>query len=178
MTAPAVVPLGKTIFGITVWAVLPGRTPGQRDGLRHLTWSGPGDAVHLCKGGRAGSAGDRREYPGRDAAAVSGPCRTGQEAAAAAQAWAAAQTEPVSPALAAVAATASAPHLTYAQALETLKDLYQRDPARGSAWTETGDIEQALYWAGHIGTGYLGAHVITRDSAGCFRIALNPGQAT
>ena len=39
--------LGETIFGVTVWAVLPGRQPGQQTDLAHLTWGGPGEAVHL-----------------------------------------------------------------------------------------------------------------------------------
>ena len=45
-------PLDKTHLRGTVWAV-PGREPGQTRNLRHLTWGGPGDAVHLCYGGIA-----------------------------------------------------------------------------------------------------------------------------
>jgi hypothetical protein len=169
---PAVAFLGKTTVGVTTWAVLPGRAPGQHDHLRHLTWGGPGDTVHLHEDGRTGSAGDRQEYPGRQAAAVSGPCTNPAEAAAAAQAWAAAQPEPVHPFLAA----AATPGLTYAQAEQALKGLYQIDPA-GPAWAETSDIEDTLYWAGRIGAGYLGGHVVIYEG-GAFRIILNPKRST
>lgn len=80
----AVDPLGKTVLGETVWAVLAGRTPGQESGLEHLLWGGPGDAVHLCTGGRADG---RLEYPGRDSGTVSGPCATADEAQQAARAY-------------------------------------------------------------------------------------------
>ena len=43
----AMIPLGKTAFGVTVWPVLPGREAGQRTRLVHLTWGGAGDALHL-----------------------------------------------------------------------------------------------------------------------------------
>jgi hypothetical protein len=80
----AVEPLGKTVLGETVWAVLAGRTPGQESGLEHLLWGGPGDAVHLCTGGRADG---RMEYPGRDSGTVSRPCTTADEAQQAARAY-------------------------------------------------------------------------------------------
>lgn len=95
--------LGVSVMGVSAWAVLPGRTPGQRDGLRHLTWGGPGDVVHLRAGGSIPGAGITMENYGADAGAVSGPCATRAEAADAAQAWAAAQPEPVHPRLAAAA---------------------------------------------------------------------------
>jgi hypothetical protein len=80
----AVDPLGKTVLGETVWAVPAGRTPGQESGLEHLLWGGPGDAVHLCTGGRADG---RMEYPGRDSGTVSRPCATADEAQQAARAY-------------------------------------------------------------------------------------------
>lgn len=69
-------PLGKTTVGVTVWA-MPNRVPGQRTGLQHLTWAGPGDSIHLWDGGLAQ---DRVEWPGHDTGAVSGPCKTAAEA--------------------------------------------------------------------------------------------------
>ena len=76
-------PLGKTRLGLTVWAV-PGREPGQTRNLRHLTWGGPGDAVHLGSGGIAG--GDT-EYPGEDMGRVSGRCPALLQAQAAVDAY-------------------------------------------------------------------------------------------
>jgi hypothetical protein len=76
-------PLDKTHLCGTVWAV-PGREPGQTRNLRHLTWGGPGDAVHLCYGGIA----DRdMEYPGEDMGRVSGRCLTFEQAQAAVDAY-------------------------------------------------------------------------------------------
>ena len=69
-------PLGKTTFGVTVWAV-PGREPGQQTGLEHLTWGGPGDTVHRHT---RGIARDGMEYPGPAAGTVSGPCQDDAEA--------------------------------------------------------------------------------------------------
>lgn len=69
--------LGETIFGVTVWAVLPGRQPGQQTELAHLTWGGPGDAVHLRGDGITYG---RMEHYGRDLGPVSGACNS--EAAA------------------------------------------------------------------------------------------------
>jgi hypothetical protein len=76
-------PLGKTQLRLTVWAV-PGREPGQTRNLRHLTWGGPGDAVHLCYGGIAD--GDM-EYPGEDMGRVSGRCHALKQAQAAVDAY-------------------------------------------------------------------------------------------
>jgi len=76
--------LGETIFGVTVWAVLPGRQRGQQTGLAHLTWGGPGDAIHL----RAGGTSDGHvEHYGRDTGSVSGPCHTEADAQKAAEAY-------------------------------------------------------------------------------------------
>jgi hypothetical protein len=69
-------PLRKTPSGVTVWAV-PGRDPGQQSGLQHLTWNGPGDAIHRHT---RGIAQDGIEYPGRDIRTVSGPCQNDAEA--------------------------------------------------------------------------------------------------
>jgi len=63
-------PLGKTTFGVTVWPVPP-RQPGQETGLRHLTWQGPGDEVHLCAGG---VRKDDQEFHGQVQTSVSGTC--------------------------------------------------------------------------------------------------------
>ena len=68
---------------VTVWAV-PGREPGQTRNLRHLTWGGPGDCVHLCYGGIADGA---IEYPGEDMGRVSGRCHTLEQALAAVDAY-------------------------------------------------------------------------------------------
>ena len=76
-------PLDKTHLRGTVWAV-PGREPGQTRNLRHLTWGGPGDAVHLCYGGIAD--GDM-EYPGEDMGRVSGRCNALKQAQAAVDAY-------------------------------------------------------------------------------------------
>ena len=62
------------------------------DGLRHslvnagmhLTWAGPGDAVHLCYGGIADAD---MEYPGEDMGRVSGRCHTFKQAQAAVDAY-------------------------------------------------------------------------------------------
>lgn len=74
---------GKTQLRVTVWAV-PGREPGQTRNLRHLTWSGPGDYVHLCYGGIADGG---MEYPGEDMGRVSGRCHTPEQAQAAVDAY-------------------------------------------------------------------------------------------
>lgn len=71
-------PDARTASGVTVWRVLPGRELGQRTGLKHLTWAGQGDAVHLHDGG--GTAEDGTEYVGRDTGTVSGRCGTEEEA--------------------------------------------------------------------------------------------------
>jgi hypothetical protein len=63
--------------------------------------------------------------------------------------------------------------LGYPAAVEALKALYQLDPADGARWVETSDIEDAMYWAGRIGRGFLGRHVITCDGDG-FRIQVAP----
>jgi hypothetical protein len=76
-------PLGTAHRGVAVWAV-PGREPGQIRNLRHLTWSGPGDYVHLCYGGIAD--GDT-EYPGEDMGRVSGRRPTFEQAQAAVDAY-------------------------------------------------------------------------------------------
>ena len=55
--------------------------------------------------------------------------------------------------------------MNYGQALQALKDRLQVDPTRGSAWVETDDIEQALYWAGRIGKGHLPGLVVTYDGS-------------
>jgi hypothetical protein len=81
--AAKLAPLGKTPFHLTVWAV-PGRQPGQTQNLRHLTWSGPGDYVHLCYGGIADGS---MEYPGEDMGRVSGRCPTLKQAQAAVDAY-------------------------------------------------------------------------------------------
>ena len=83
--APAtnLAPLGKTQPHLTVWAV-PGREPGQTRNLRHLTWGGPGDYVHLCYGG---VADEGIEYPGEDMGRVSGRCPTLKQAQAAVDAY-------------------------------------------------------------------------------------------
>ena len=78
-----VLPAGAGQLRLTVWAV-PGREPGQTRNLRHLTWGGPGDAVHLCYGGIAD--GDM-EYPGEDMGRVSGRCHTLKQAQAAVDAY-------------------------------------------------------------------------------------------
>jgi hypothetical protein len=72
--AAKIAPLGNT--QLTVWAV-PGRKPGQTRNLRHLTWGGPGDYVHLCYGG---VADEGIEYPGEDMGRVSGRCPTLKQA--------------------------------------------------------------------------------------------------
>ena len=76
-------PPGKTQLHLTVWAV-PGREPGQTQNLRHLTWGGPGDYVHLCYGG---VADEGIEYPGEDMGRVSGRCHTLKQAQAAVDAY-------------------------------------------------------------------------------------------
>lgn len=65
--------LGETIFGVTVWAVLPGRQPGQQTELAHLTWGGPGEAVHLRGDGITDG---HMEHYGRDLGPVSGACHS------------------------------------------------------------------------------------------------------
>lgn len=65
--------LGETIFGVTVWAVLPGRQPGQQAELAHLTWGGPGEAVHLRGDGITDG---HMEHYGRDLGPVSGACHS------------------------------------------------------------------------------------------------------
>ena len=76
-TARRNLPLGKTISGATVWTA-PGNETGQQSGLRHLTWRGPGDAVHLNAGL---IAQDGMEYPGRTGGnTISGPCQNETEA--------------------------------------------------------------------------------------------------
>ena len=70
-------PLGKSLFGVTVWAVTPGRRPGQETGLRHLTWGGPGDSVHIHQDG---SVKDGQETWGPDNGTVSGRCEDGSAA--------------------------------------------------------------------------------------------------
>ncbi len=82
-------PLGKTAVGATVWA-MPGRAPGQRTGVQHLTWGGPGDAIHLHVGGLAE---DRAEYPGRDTGTVTGPCHSAAEAQQAVETYLAGQQQ-------------------------------------------------------------------------------------
>lgn len=69
--------LGKTLFGVTVWAV-PG-DPGQ-----HLTWGGEHDMVRLCAGGQVR---DGQVYYGSPVRSVSGRCTTLAEAETAAAAW-------------------------------------------------------------------------------------------
>ena len=81
--ATKMAPLGKTQLRLTVWAV-PGREPGQTRDLRHLTWGGPGDYVHLCYGG---VADEGIEYPGEDMGRVSGRCPTLKQAQAAVDAY-------------------------------------------------------------------------------------------
>jgi len=76
-------PRGKTQRHLTVW-VVPGREPGQTRNLRHLTWGGPGDYVHLCYGG---VADEGIEYPGEDMGRVSGRCPTLKQAQAAVDAY-------------------------------------------------------------------------------------------
>jgi len=76
-------PLGTAHRCVAVWAV-PGREPGQTRNLRHLTWSGPGDYVHLCYGGVADGG---TEYPGEDMGRVSGRCPTFKQAQAAVDAY-------------------------------------------------------------------------------------------
>ena len=78
-----VLPAGAGQLRLTVWAV-PGREPGQTRNLRHLTWGGPGNAVHLCYGGIAD--GDM-EYPGEDMGRVSGRCHALKQAQAAVDAY-------------------------------------------------------------------------------------------
>jgi hypothetical protein len=82
-TTASLAPLGHAHRGVTIWAV-PGREPGQTRNLRHLTWGGPGHAVHLCYGG---VADDGLEYPGEDMGRVSGRCHTPEQAQAAAGAY-------------------------------------------------------------------------------------------
>lgn len=75
-------PVGKTVFGMTVWPV-PGRRAGQRDGIAHLTWEGPGAAVELCRGGTCDPGPGHmhgRETPGQPRGRVSGPCATVEDA--------------------------------------------------------------------------------------------------
>ena len=76
-------PLDKTHLRGTVWAV-PGREPGQTRDLRHLTWSGPGDYVHLRYGGITDGG---TEYPGEDMGRVSGRCPALKQAQAAVDAY-------------------------------------------------------------------------------------------
>jgi hypothetical protein len=76
-------PPGKPQLHQTVWAV-PGRKPGRTRDLRHLTWGGPGDYVHLCYGG---VADEGIEYPGEDMGRVSGRCHTLEQAQAAVDAY-------------------------------------------------------------------------------------------
>ena len=76
--------LGETLFGVTVWAVLPDRTVGQRGELEHLTWKGPGYAVRLHS---HGVADGNMEYYGPATGTVSGPCHTEAEAQQAADAY-------------------------------------------------------------------------------------------
>ena len=76
-------PLDKAQRCVAVWAV-PGREPGQTGNLRHLTWGGPGNYVHLCYGGIADGG---MEYPGEDMGRVSGRCHTPEQAQAAADAY-------------------------------------------------------------------------------------------
>lgn len=85
LSAPALklAPLGETQLRGTVWAV-PGREPGQTRDLRHLTWSGPGDYIHLCYGGVADGG---MEYPGEDMGRVSGRCPALEQAQAAVDAY-------------------------------------------------------------------------------------------
>jgi hypothetical protein len=69
-------PLATNPSGLTIWAV-PGREPDQETGLQHLTWAGPGHAIHRH------THGIRREgieYPGRDIRTVSDPCENDAEA--------------------------------------------------------------------------------------------------
>ena len=84
---PASAAAGNVELRLTVWAV-PGREPGQTRNLRHLTWGGPGDAVHLCYGGIAD--GDM-EYPGEDMGRVSGRCHALKQAQAAVDAYVSSQ---------------------------------------------------------------------------------------
>ena len=81
--AAKLAPLGQTYLRGPVWAV-PGREPGQTRDLRHLTWTGPGDYVHLCYGGVADGG---VEYPGEDMGRVSGRCHTLKQAQAAVDAY-------------------------------------------------------------------------------------------
>ena len=88
LSAPApaaakLAPLGKTQLRGTTW-VVPGREPGQTRDLRHLTWSGPGDYVHLCYGG---IADEGTEHPGEDMGRVSRRCPTLKQAQAAVDAY-------------------------------------------------------------------------------------------
>lgn len=76
-------PLGKNGIGVTVWA-MPGRAPGQRTRVQHLTWGRPGDAIHLHTDGLAE---DRTEYPGRDTGTVTGPCHSAAKAQQAVDAY-------------------------------------------------------------------------------------------
>ena len=69
--------LGETIFGVTVWAVLPSRQPGQQTELAHLTWGGPGEPVHLRGDGITDG---HMEHYGRDLGPVSGACHTEADA--------------------------------------------------------------------------------------------------
>jgi hypothetical protein len=61
--------------------------------------------------------------------------------------------------------------MNYARALQALKDLYQLDPAVGSRWTETADLEDIMYWAGRIGKGFADRHIVTYDPANGYQIA-------
>ena len=83
LAAAKLAPLGKAQLGGAAWAV-PGREPGQTRDLRHLTWSGPGDYVHLCYSGIADGG---MEYPGEDVGRVSGRCPTLKQAQAAVDAY-------------------------------------------------------------------------------------------
>jgi hypothetical protein len=67
-------PMGRLITGAEVW-----RVPGP-PWTRQLSWSGPGDVVHL-------HATARMDALGIDIGAVSGPCHTLTDAQAAADAW-------------------------------------------------------------------------------------------
>ena len=75
--------LGETIFGVTVWAVLP-RMRGQQTGLQHLTWNGPGHPVRLHAGGVSDG---RMEHYGVSLGTVSSPCHTEDQAHQAACAY-------------------------------------------------------------------------------------------
>jgi hypothetical protein len=77
MTAQLGPPIGRTVMGVTAWAV-----PGQP--RQHLTRGGPGDGVHLCEGARSEGRGVQL---GADMGHVSGPCPHLAAAQNAGQAW-------------------------------------------------------------------------------------------